>query len=351
MHRSLVSTFAFAAAVALAVMGQTHATGQTKSPATNAAAAKTPHAAKAWAPPLTPDGQPDLQGVWTNNTVTPMERPKELAGKEFYTEAELKDLQKQERERLAVTEEKGQPPSNHSGVEGADADDVHYDFSQFGLDRAQAKLAWNRRTSIIVGSEGTIPPLTPEARKRLAEIRAKAKGHEFDGPENLTLGARCIARVNVAPLIPSAYNSNLQIVQGAGYVAIETEMIHDVRIIPTDGRAHIPANIRQWYGDSVGHWEGNSLVIDTTNYTDQNPFRGAQNLHVIERLTRVDQDTILYQFTVEDPGMWTKAWSGELAITKIDGQIYEYACHEANYGMADTLRGARLAEAAKNSAK
>ncbi len=353
MHRSLALMIACATLIAGLLMAQTTASGQARSPLAEEAPAKTTHAAKAWAPPLTPDGQPDLQGVWTNNTVTPLERPKELAGKEFYTESELKDLQKQEHERLAVTEEKGQPAANHSGVEGADADDVHYDFSQFGLDRAQAKLAWNRRTSIIVGAEGTVPPLTPDARKRLAEIRAKIKGHEFDGPENLTLGARCLARINVVPLIPSAYNSNLQIVQGAGYVTIETEMIHDVRIIPTDGRPHIPANIRQWYGDPVGHWEGNTLVIDTTNFTDLSPFKGAQNLHVIERLTRVDQDTILYQFTVEDPGMWTKAWSGELPITKINGQIYEYACHEANYGMADTLRGARVVEAetAKKSAK
>jgi hypothetical protein len=345
MHRSLAVTIVFAAAMAVSLRAQTPAAGQARSVAAKATRAKTTPAAKAWALPLTPEGKPDLQGVWTNNTVTPLERPKALAGKEFYTEAELMDLQKQERERLAVTEEKGQPAANHSGIEGADADDVHYDFSQFGLDRAQAKLAWNRRTSIIVGTEGTIPPLTPDARKRLAEMRAKARGHEFDGPENLSLGARCIARVNVAPLLPSAYNSNLQIVQGPGYVAIETEMIHDVRIIPTDGRAHIPGNIRQWYGDSVGHWEGNTLVIDTTNYTDQNPFKGAQNLHVIERLTRADQDTILYQFTVDDPGMWTKPWSGELAITRINGQIYEYACHEANYGMTDTLRGARVAEA------
>jgi hypothetical protein len=333
-HRSLASTIVFAAAVAVSFTGQTPADGQAQSPATNA-----------WAPPLTRDGKPDLQGVWTNNTVTPLERPKELGGKEFYTEEEVNDLQKQERQRLLVTETEGQPPANHSGVEGADADDVHYDFSQFGLDRAQAKLAWSRRTSIIVGPEGTIPPLTPDARRRLAEIRAKAKGHEFDGPENLPLGARCIARVNVVPLIPSAYNSNLQIVQGSGYVAIETEMIHDVRIIPTDGRAHLPVNIRQWYGDPVGHWEGNTLVIDSTNFTDLSPFQGAQNLHVIERLTRVDRDTIFYQFTVEDPGMWTKPWSGELLITRIDGQIYEYACHEANYGLADTLRGARVTEA------
>ena len=324
------------------------AAGQASSPV-----AKTTSAHKALTPPRTADGQPDLQGVWTNNTVTPLERPKGLAGKELYTEAELQALAKKERERLSQIEDEGQPPANHSGVEGAPADDVHYDFSQFGLDRGQSKLAWNRRTSIIVGPDGKIPPLTPEARARLAEIRAKAKGHEFDGPENLTLGARCLARPNVAPLLPTAYNSNLQIVQGRGYVAIETEEIHDVRMIPTDGRPHIPNTIRQWYGDSVGHWEGNTLVIDTTNFTDLSPFRGSQNLHMIERLTRADEDTILYQFTVEDPGMWTKPWSGELPIVKIQGQLYEYACHEANYALADTLRGARVTEeqAAKKSAK
>ena len=335
---ALVATLGVIAVIVL--LAPATASGQTLSPV-----AKTAPAHKVWTAPRTTDGQPDLQGVWTNNTVTPLERPKELAGKEFYTEAEMQTLAKHERERLDQVEDEGQPAANHSGVEGAPADDVHYDFSQFGLDRGQAKLAWNRRTSIIVGPEGTIPPLTPDARKRLADRKAKAKGHEFDGPENFSLGARCIARPNVAPLLPSAYNSNLQIVQGAGYVALETEMIHDVRIIPTDGRPHIPKSIHQWYGDSVGHWEGNTLVIDTTNFTDLSPFPGAQNLHMIERLTRADEDTILYQFTVEDPGMWAKPWSGELPITRIDGQLYEYACHEANYPLANTLRGARVAEA------
>jgi hypothetical protein len=339
-YRGFVLVAALGVIAVIVLLAPASASGQTLSPA-----AKTAPAHKAWTPPRTTDGQPDLQGVWTNNTVTPLERPKDLAGKEFYTEAEMQTLAKQERERLDQVEDEGQPAANHSGVEGAPADDVHYDFSQFGLDRGQAKLAWNRRTSIVVGPEGTIPPLTPDARKRLAERRAKAKGHEFDGPENFSLGARCIARLNVAPLLPSAYNSNLQIVQGAGYVAIETEMIHDVRIIPTDTRPHLPKSIHQWYGDSVGHWEGNTLVIDTTNFTDLSPFPGAQNLHMIERLTRADEDTILYQFTVEDPGMWTKPWSGELPITKIDGQLYEYACHEANYPLANTLRGARVAEA------
>ncbi len=309
--------------------------------------AKTAAAVKGtWTPPRTPDGQPDLQGVWTNNSVTPLQRPKELAGKEYYTEAELAQLQKRERERLALDDVEGEPAANHSGVEGAPAENVHYDHAQFGLDWLQSRVAWNRRTSLIVGPEGTIPPLTPEARKRLAEIAAKEKGHEFDGPENRPLAARCIARPSAGPpLLPTRYNSNLQIVQGPGYVAIEVEEIHDVRIIPLDGRPHLPKNIHQWMGDSVGHWEGNTLVIDTTNFSDLNPFPGAQNLHVIERITRADEDTILYEFTVEDPGMWTKPWSGEVPIKKMSGQLYEYACHEANYGLANTLRGARVTEA------
>jgi hypothetical protein len=296
--------------------------------------------------PRTPDGHPDLQGVWTNNSLTPLQRPKEVNGKEFYTEAELADIQKKQRERLALDDVEGEPPANHSGIPGAPAETVHYDHAQFGLDWLQTRVAWNLRTSLIVGPEGTIPPLTPAARDRIASRQAREKGHELDGPENRPLGARCLARENVGPpLLPTRYNSNLQIVQGPGYVAIETEEIHDVRVIPTDGRPHISKNIRQWMGDSVGHWEGDTLVVDTTNFTDQTPFRGAQNLHVVERIRRADDETILYQFTVEDPGMWTKPWSGEVPIKKIQGQLYEYACHEANYGLENTLRGARVAEA------
>jgi hypothetical protein len=301
-----------------------------------------------WTPPRTPDGQPDLQGVWTNNTVTPLQRPKELGSKEFYTDAELTQIQKDQRDRLHrdYDEGEGQAPANHTGIAGNPADDVHYDFAQFGLDKLQSTVAWNRRTSLIVGPEGTIPPLTPEARKRVADRAAQTKGHEFDSAKNRPLESRCIVRAAVGPpLLPTGYNSNMQIVQGTGYVAIEAEEIHDVRIIPVDGRPHLPANIRQWYGDSVGHWEGNTLVIDTTNFTDEIPFAGAQNLHVVERLTRTDDDTILYQFTVEDPGMWVRSWSGEEPIKKMSGQIYEYACHEANYPLENTLRGARVAEA------
>jgi len=310
-----------------------------------------------WTPPRTPDGQPDLQGVWTNNTVTPLQRPKELAAKEFYTEGELAQIQKDQRDRYHrdYDEGEGQTPTNHTGIPGNPADDVHYDFAQFGLDRLQTTVAWNRRTSLIVGPEGTVPPLTPEARKIITDRAARERGHEFDSVQHRPLESRCIARAAVGPpLLPTGYNSNLQIVQGKGWVAIEAEEIHDVRLIPLDGRPHLPKSIRQYYGDSVGHWEGNTLVIDTTNFTDQTPFYGAQNLHVVERITRTDDETLLYQFTVEDPGYWTKPWSGEIPIKKLKGQIYEYACHEANYPLENTLRGARVSEteaAAKKPAK
>jgi hypothetical protein len=337
------------ACVSALVLTIVSAAGQS-APKTNAAAA----VKGTWTPPRTPDGQIDLQGVWTNNSVTPLQRPKELAGKEYYTEDELADVQRQQRERLALDDQEGEPAANHSGIAGAAPETVHYDHAQFGLDWLQTRVAWNRRTSLIVGATGTVPPLTPAAKDRLATIAAKEQGHELDGPENRPLGARCLARDNVGPpLLPTRYNSNLQIVQGPGYVAIETEEIHDVRVVPLDRRSHLPKSMRQWMGDSVGHWEGDTLVIDTTNFTDKTPFRGAENLHVTERIRRADEETILYQFTVEDPGMWTKPWSGEVPIKKINGQLYEYACHEANYGLENTLRGARVleAEAAKKAAK
>ena len=285
----------------------------------------------------TPDGHPDLQGYWTNATVTPLERPKELGTKAFFTPEEAAAYEKRQ---LAVPEPTGK---------GTYAD-VHYNMAQFGLEKSQGKLAENIRTSLITAPpDGRLPAMLPEAVKRNAERVAANKGHEFDGPENRGLAEQCIIWPNEGPpMMPVGYNSNLQIVQGPGYVAILQEMIHDVRMIPTDGRPHIASNIRQWMGDSTGHWEGDTLVVDTTNFTDRTAFRGSSgNLHVVERFRRVDATTVDYSFTVSDPDTWAQPWSADIPMTAIQGPIYEYACSEGNYGMANNLSGARAEERKK----
>jgi hypothetical protein len=168
----------------------------------------------------------------------------------------------------------------------------------------------------------------------------------MDAAENRPLSARCIVLGQESvPMLSAGYNNNLQIIQGAGYVAILHEMNHSIRIIPTDGQPHAPQGVRQWRGDSRGHWEGDTLVVDVTNFTDRNPFRGSSDkLHITERFTRVDADTILYRFTVEDPATWDKPWTAEVPWSKVSGPIYEFACHEGNYALANTLRGARVEE-------
>ncbi|HEV3329393.1 MAG TPA: hypothetical protein VG096_00320 [Bryobacteraceae bacterium] len=293
----------------------------------------------AFTPPRTPDGVPDLQGVWTNASAVPLERPKGLGAKEFYTdeEAAQREKQSQDQAERAVGGRQTEPGT---------VADVHYDLGQYGLSRSQSKTAESKRTSLIVGPEGQVPPLLPEAQKRQAERAAANRGHQWDGPENRGLSERCILWPNEGPpMLPVGYNGNLQIAQGPGYVAIMQEMIHDVRIIPTDGRPHAPQSIRQWMGDSRGHWEGNTLVVDTTNFSNKTAFRGSSDkLHVIERFTRANDDTILYQFTVEDPTTWAKPWSAEILITKSAGPVFEYACQEGNYGMANILSGARATE-------
>ena len=225
---------------------------------------------------------------------------------------------------------------------------VHYDTSQFGLSGNTVARAPSLRTSIITGPEGRLPPLTPEAQKRQADNRAYSNAHHSDGPETRPLAERCIMwPAEGPPMMPEGYNSNVQIVQGQGYVSVLQEMIHDARVIPTDGRPHLPENIRQWMGDPRGHWEGDTLVVETTNFTDRTMIQQAPTttrLKVVEKFSRTDANTVLYQFTVDDPGTWTKPWSAEVTMTKINGPIYEYACNEGNYGMANNLSGARATE-------
>jgi len=300
-------------------------------------------ATKNWTAPKNPDGTPDLQGYFTNSTVTPLERPKDLGAKEFFTQEEADAYAKK-----AMAQKEATGPGTYA--------DVHYDMGQFGLERAQNKVARTIRTSLIVGADGRVPELLPEAKTRAAARAAANRGHEFDGPENRGLAEQCIIWNNEGPpMMPVGYNSNLQIVQGEGYVAIEQEMIHDTRIIPIDPpnaiRPHLPSDVHLLMGDARGHYEGNTLVVDTTNFTDRVPFHGSgEKLHVVERFTRTDADTVLYQFTVDDPTAWAHSWSAEIPMTKIDGPIFEYACHEGNYGMRNNLSGARAEEKQKEAA-
>jgi hypothetical protein len=282
----------------------------------------------------------DIQGIWTNATVTPLERPKEFAAKEFLTKSEAAEFEKQ-----AVYE------ANGDRRDGAAEADVGRAYNEFWRDRG--KVVSTMRTSMIVDpQDGKVPPLLPEAQKRNAELaaaRRKLMGGPFDGPENRSLQERCLLTPQAGPpMLPANYNSNYQILQSPGYVAIVIEMIHDARIIPTDGSPHLPKNIRLLLGDSRGHWEGDTLLVDTTNFTDKTAFRGAsENLHIIERFTRTDDHTLLYQFTIDDPTTWAKPWTGEIPMKKTQGPLYEFACHEGNYGMTGVLAGARAEEKAK----
>ena len=299
-------------------------------------------AAKTWTAPRTPDGQPDLQGIWSNATITPLERPKELAGKQFFTGQEAGEYEKR------ILQE-----SNKDRRDGDREADVGRAYNDAWWDRG-TRVVPTRRTSMVVDpADGRVPALTPAAQQREA-ARIEALRRPARGPEDRGLPERCIQWPTAGPpMLPSAYNNNYQILQTPGYVVILIEMIHDVRIIPLDGRPHLASNIRQWLGDSRGHWEGDELVVDTTNFTDKTPFRGSdRNLHLIERFKRIDAETILYRFTVDDPTAFTKPWSGEAPMTRTPGPIYEYACHEGNYGMTNILSGARADEkAAEEAAK
>jgi hypothetical protein len=335
MGRRSFASFAALTVVVIALLAQASAAGQTAGSAANASPG-----AKAWTPPRTPDGKPDLQGIWSDNTLTPFERPKGLGAKEFYTDQELADLTKRVRE--------GQQGEQIEGAElgAANPQAVRYDLELYGFDRTKLRYT-SKRTSLVVGPEGVVPAMLPQARERNAARVAALKGHEFDGPEQRSLSERCILLNQIRiPMTPGANEGNLlQIVQGPGYVTLLHEIDHSTRVIPTDGRPHIPQNIRQWQGDSVGHWEGNTLVVDTTNFTNLSNYRGSsESLHLVERFTRTADDTMTYQFTVEDPTTWAKPWTAEVPWTKTKGPVYEWACHEGNTMIATILRGARVAE-------
>ena len=273
--------------------------------------------------------------------MTPLERPADLAGKEFFTEAEAAAYEKQARQR------------NDADRRDSNAEaDLAVGYNAAWWDRG-TNIVSTRRTSLIVDPrDGRVPSLTSDAQQKAA-VRAEARRlHPADGAESTSLADRCIVRgTAVPPMLPAGYNNNYQIVQTPEHVVILVEMIHDARIIPLDARPHLSKKIRQWLGDSRGRWEGRTLVVETTNFTDKTNFRGSgENLHVVERFTRVDEDTLLYQFTVDDPQSFTRPWSGEIPMKKAAGPLFEYACHEGNYSMENTLSTVRDEEKAADKA-
>jgi len=294
--------------------------------------------------PRTPDGHPDLEGVWTNATITPLERPAALAGKPTLTDAEAAVLEKTSAQQLANVDGKSEDPLlEAAGSNGTGGYNVLF------IDRGSefARVDGVKRTSLIIDPpDGKVPPYKPGKRPTM-------EGYgRFDNVKERPLSERCLlgfGSTSGPPMLPVLYNNNYQIVQTPGAVMILVEMVHDARIIRING-THPPPSVRQWLGDSIGHWEGDTLVVDTTNFTNKTHFRGSsENLHVIERFTRTGPDTILYRATIDDP-VFTRPWTIEYPFVATKGPIYEYACHEGNYALADILGGARKKDAERKAA-
>jgi hypothetical protein len=299
-----------------------------------------------WSAPRTPWGHPDLQGTWTNATATPLERPKELEGKQVLTDEELAERGPQVARQNSTDNvpETTMPVGSHN---------------EFWRERG----GLGKRTSLLVDPpDGKLPPLTPEGQKARTQLTAARKAGPADGPESRNLFERCITRGLPGAMMGNFYNHNYQILQTPGYVAVVVEMIHDVRIIPLDGRPHVGGQIRQWLGDSRGRWEGNTLIVETTNLNNIGDvatsrmlgpvlFGTSATARVIERFTRLAADTIDYQVTVDDPATYTRPWTAAIPMTKLQGTLFEFACHEGNYGMFGILAGQRAEEKAAEAAK
>jgi hypothetical protein len=296
--------------------------------------------AKATAPARLADGRPDLQGVWNFATITPLQRPKEFADREVLTAEEVARLESQ-----AVSNEfVDRPPA--AGDTGA--------YNRFWID-AGTKVVATHRTSLIVDPpDGRVPPLTARGEERDAALEAKSKAAA--GPEDLTTWDRCLLGFNAGPpIIGGGYNANVRLFQTADHVVLLTEMVHDARIIPLDGRSPLPAHVRQWKGESRGRWDGDTLVIESSNFQAGGTgtlslksgglgFSTDENLHLTERIRRSNADTLTYEYTIDDPTVWTRPWTVSMTMRESAEPMYEYACHEGNYGITGILSGARAAE-------
>ncbi len=297
----------------------------------------------------TPDGHPDISGVWDFRTVTPLERPEEFADQAFLSEEEVaayaaervreSNADRDREERKLETTARGE-------VNGTrESRDLALAYNDFWWDRGDSVVE-TRRTSLVVDPpNGRVPALTEAAEARAAE-RLRVNQRPSWGPEDRPLGERCITGFNSGPpMLPAAYNMNVQIFQTADHVVILNEMVHNARIVPLDGSDH--GTVPMWTGVSRGHWDGDTLVVETKNFLRETSFRNSsENLHLVEQFRRTSEDVLLYSFTVTDPTTWTQPWSVELPMRQSDLPIFEYACHEGNYGMDGTLTGARAIEKA-----
>ena len=320
---------------------------------TQPAVAEAQVGSEGWTPPRLADGRPDLGSVWDFRTITPLERPDEFAGQQVLTDEDEATLVKR-----AVERQIDRPPAP-GGVGG---------YNQFWIDRG-TNVVGDRRTSLIVDPpDGKLPSLTSNAFRQVGSldadlasqlpVRYRAGGMGADGPEDRGLAERCLVGFNAGPpMAPGGYNNNMQLFQTSDYVVVVTEMVHDARIVPLDGRPHLPSSIRQWSGNSRGRWEHDTLVVETTNFTDKTASFGpvittaygiGRTLHLTERFSRTAEDTLLYQYTVTDPATFTRPFTVEIPMKR--GEVlYEYACHEGNYGLMDILAGARAQEIAQSS--
>ena len=303
---------------------------------------------EAWTVPRTADGRPDLQGVWANNAATPLERPAQLADRASFSDEEVASLAAAAERLFGSGNDAGFADGVFNAALAAETEheSVCVGTGNYGsvwmVDRD-----FDNRTSLITSpSNGRLPALAPAAAERQAAARAARRQRTYDGPEDLPLQSRCITfgmpRVGG---LGAGYNSYYQIFQTSDHVVLYGELIHDARVIPIGDRPHAPASIRQWHGDSRAHWDGDTLVVETTNFDARHSYRGASdNLHLVERLTRVGQEAMHYEITVTDPTTWQSPWTALVILRKSEDAVYEYACHEGNYGMEGILAGARAAE-------
>lgn len=306
-------------------------------------------------PPRTREGRPELQGIWSYATLTPLERPDEFAGKAFLTAAEAAAFERQTLTVQNRDRRDGEGPAGR-GTDGRTDLDRAYNqvWWEYG-----AKVVGTRRTSLLIDPpDGRIPALTAEGQRAAedkrglwtanGEYEGGARGLSFDSYLDRPLQERCLGWTVTGPtMIPGAYNNNMEIFQTPDAIAIVNEMVHEHRVVPFDDRSHVGPPIRQWMGVSRGRWEGDTLIVDTTNFRPA-VFRSASaSLHLVERFKRVDAETLLYEFTVDDPVTWVKPWTVQFPMTRTREPIFEYACHEGNYSLPNILAGARAAEQQK----